>query len=307
MCEHCALLRHVITKSSTNDCPTYASQHTDDWIPFTCAGCTIFALIHQNTFAERWTELQHNLASAQPTRIHPSLNSQQHDLFASPTNRQDTSSPPLANPKPESTSSVLRTAINLVLSSHNRQAVQQVLANIPSSNLCTTVHISYPDLPLTMKNLHSLHDRTPLTILHTFHHICITAASPLLPCDMTVYVTVNQITYPLTPTRAANTATPNHLHLFINPHNRHPYLLHKHRITDQTTRRLELTTSLPSNASVSRRPQRRPMIRTESHAPDRITTLTFPVATTQHQLSIMTLVTHMEVVGIVTNQNILLQ
>ena len=144
-----------------------------------------------------------------------------------------------------------------------------------------------------MKHLHSLHNRTPVTILHLFHHLCITAASPLIPHDRTVYVTVNQITYPLTPTRAAHTATPHHLHLFLNPHNRHPYLLHTHRLTDQTTRRLELTTSLHSKASVPGRPQRRPMMRTESHAPDHITTLTFPTTSTQHQLSIMTLVTHM--------------
>ena len=35
------------------------------------------------------------------------------------------------------------------------------------------------------------------------------------------------------------------------------------------------------------------MMRTESHAPDRTTTLTFPAASIQYQLSIMTLVTHM--------------
>ena len=46
MCEHCALLRQVITKSSTNDCPACASPHSDDGIPSTCAGCVIFALTH---------------------------------------------------------------------------------------------------------------------------------------------------------------------------------------------------------------------------------------------------------------------
>ena len=80
--------------------------------------------------------------------------------------------------------------------------------------------------------------------------------------------------------------------LFLNPHNRHPYLLHTHRLTNQTTRRLELTTVLPSKASVPGGPHRRPMIRIESHTPDCITTLTFPTTSTQHQLSIMTLVTH---------------
>ena len=248
MCEHCALLQHIITKSSTDDCPACASPHTDDGSPSTCAGCVIFALIHHNTFAERWIEIQYDLAPAQPTQLHPSLNSQQHDLTASPTNQQDASSLSLAKPETYSTSPVLRIAINLVLSSHTKQAVQQVLAVNPSLPLCTTVHISHPALPLTMKNLHSLHDLNHLTILHMFNHLCITTVSPLIPRDRTVYVTVHQITYPLTP------ATPHHLHLFLNPHNRHPYLLHTHRLTDQPTRRLEITTTLPSKASVPGRP-----------------------------------------------------
>ena len=231
MCEHCALLRHVITKSSTNDCPACASPHTDDGIPSTCAGCIIFALIHQNTFAERWTALQHNLAPAPPSQLHPSLNSPQYDLIASPTTQQDASSLARVKPHQDSTSPVLRTTINLLLSSHTQQAVQQVLAANPSSPLSTTVHIFHPTIPLTMNNLYSLHDRKPLTILHMFRHLCITAASPLIPSDRTVYVTVYQITHPLTPTRAAQVDTPHRLHLFLNPHNRHPYLLHTHKLT----------------------------------------------------------------------------
>ena len=53
MCEHCALLEHVITKSSTDDCPVCASPNPDDGSPSTCSDCVVFALIHQNTFAER--------------------------------------------------------------------------------------------------------------------------------------------------------------------------------------------------------------------------------------------------------------
>ena len=42
MCEHRALLRHVITKSSTDDCPACASPHQNDGNLSTCAGyvCT---------------------------------------------------------------------------------------------------------------------------------------------------------------------------------------------------------------------------------------------------------------------------
>ena len=155
----------------------------------------------------------------------------------------------------DSASPVLRTTINLILTTYTQQAVQQVLTTNPSSNLCTTVHIPHPDLPFTMKSLHSLHARQTLNPLHIFHHLCITAASPLIPCDRTVKVTINQTTYPLTPTRATTTSAPHHIHMFLTPHNRYPYVIHTHRITDQTTRRLELTTTLPSKTSVPGRTQ----------------------------------------------------
>ena len=147
MCENCALFRHVITASSTNNCPVCASPHTDDGTPSTCAGCVILALVHQNTFAERWTEMQHNLVPSQPSQLHPSLNSQQYDITTSPTTQQNASSLALVKQHQDFTSSVLRTTINLVLSSHTQQAVRQVFAANPSSPLCTTVHISHPVIP----------------------------------------------------------------------------------------------------------------------------------------------------------------
>ena len=73
MCEHCALLRYIITKSSTDDCPACTSPHPNDGSPSTCAGCVNFALIRQNTFAERWNGMQHNLSPAQSSQLHPSL------------------------------------------------------------------------------------------------------------------------------------------------------------------------------------------------------------------------------------------
>ena len=285
MCEYCALLRHVLTKSPINDCPACASPHSDSGRPSICVSCVVFCVNSS-------THICRTIESQQP-QLHPSLNNPHPGFTVSPTHQYDASSLSLEKPKPDSTSPVLRNPFNLELLSHIQQAVQQVLASNTSSNLCTTVHISHPVLPLTMKNLHSLHDRTPLTILHQFHHLHITSALPLIPRDRTMHVTANQITYPLTPPRASHTATPHHLQLFINPYNCHPYLIHTHRLTEQTTRPLELTTTLPSTASIPGRPQRRPMMRTQSHAPNRITTLTFPTASTQHQLSIMTLVTHM--------------
>ena len=47
ICEHCALLRHVITKLSTDDCSVCASPHIDEGCSSTCTSCIIFALIRQ--------------------------------------------------------------------------------------------------------------------------------------------------------------------------------------------------------------------------------------------------------------------
>lgn len=65
ICEHCDLLRHVHTKSSTNDCPVCASP----------PACLIYALIHQNTFAQRWSEIQLEIQTTPTAQIHTSLNS----------------------------------------------------------------------------------------------------------------------------------------------------------------------------------------------------------------------------------------
>ena len=66
-----------------------------------------------------------------------------------------------------------------------------------------------------------------------------------------------------------------------------------HRINENTIRRLMITTTLHCKISLSGRPHRRLMMSTESHAPDRVTTLTFPATSVTHQLSIMTLVAHL--------------
>ena len=84
MCEYCYLIRYVLTKSPTNDCPTCASPYPDDGIPSTYASCIIFALIHQNTFAERWNDIQNSLTPTQQQQLHPSLNNPQPDLHAVP-------------------------------------------------------------------------------------------------------------------------------------------------------------------------------------------------------------------------------
>ena len=59
-----------------------------------------------------------------------------------------------------------------------------------------------------------------------------------------------------------------------------------------SVQRLIITTRLPSSLISSTRPKRHCMMRTTSHAPDPGQTLTFPVNSVQHQMALLTLVTH---------------
>ena len=117
--------------------------------------------------------------------------------------------------------------------------------------------------------------------------------SALTPGDRTFKITLDDTIHTLTPPRTDPVATPHHLHLYLNPHDRTPFLQHTCTTTEPTAYCLIVTTNLPSPRSGSSSTRRRPMMRTTSHAPDLITTLTFPADSVQHQQSILTLVTHM--------------
>ena len=131
MCEHCALLPHVITKSSTDDCPACKSPHTDEGCSSTYASYIIFALIDQNTFAERWNGMQHNLAPAQSSQLHPSLSSPQSGHSASPAHTYSTYPGSTHVSQPAYSASVIRHSITLVLLSHTHMEIQKVLTSNP--------------------------------------------------------------------------------------------------------------------------------------------------------------------------------
>ena len=170
---------------------------------------------------------------------------------------------------------------------------KQAFKATPSSNLCTLIHIVNPNMPITMMNLHSIHIHKTLFIPTIFHHLRIMATSQLIPHDRTIYVTADQIDYPLTIPSKSHQDIWHDIQLFLNPHNRLPYYLYTHKIDEDTIHHLMITTTLPCKTQISRESQCRLMMRTESHAPDRITTLTFPTTSVTHQLFIMTLVDHL--------------
>ena len=235
------------------------------------------------------------MALAQSSQLHPSLNSPQPGHSASPAQIYDTSTESTPVIQPASPASVIRHCNNLVLPPHTHMEIRKILTSNPSSPLCKKIHLNHPIMPLTMKNLHSLHDRNTLLLLPPpFHHLRITATSPLLPRDRLLSITLNKVVHLITPPTLNGETPPHRLHLFLNPYNRMPFLRHTHDVDDRTRYRLEITTDLPETHSRSSNLQRRRMmVRTTSHTPDLVTTFTFPTASNQHQLTIMTPATHL--------------
>ena len=188
----------------------------------------------KHTFAERWNEMQHNLAPAQPSQLHPSLNSPQSGNSASPSHTYSASLGSTHVSQHTSSASVIRHSITLALPPHTDMEIQKVLISNPSSPLCTKIHLAHPTLPLTIKNIHSLHNRTPLSLPQLFYHLRITATSPLLPRDWSLSITLDNVVHILSPPTLNGETPPHRLHLFLNPHNRMPFLRHTHDVDEHT-------------------------------------------------------------------------
>ena len=152
-----------------------------------------------------------------------------------------------------------------------------MLTTKPLSRRCTKEHVPHSEMPLTMEHLLKLRgiisSETDDTLSHKviYHHLSLTAMPPLIQRDRSLHITLNTTTYAMTPPYSTLDAPPHRLHLFLNWRGREPFLRHIHDIEGETTRHLELTTSLSSIVY----PRQRLMMRTKSHAPDLITTLTF--------------------------------
>ena len=98
-----------------------------------------------------------------------------------------------------------RIFVHLGLTKHTLEEIRQVLNYTPSSPHCTNVHISHPAIPLTMKQVHSLqtlikpeHDKC-LSNPTLFQQLRVTASSRPIPCDILLYITIDNVIYTLTP------------------------------------------------------------------------------------------------------------
>ena len=75
MCKYCDQLQHVLIPSPVTACPVCARPLFATDKPHICSRRVLYALIHQNTFANRWNDIQTASTATRPTQLHPSLNS----------------------------------------------------------------------------------------------------------------------------------------------------------------------------------------------------------------------------------------
>ena len=129
------------------------------------------------------------------------------------------------------------------------------------------------------------------------HYLLTSASSPLIPRDRDLSFTLDNNIYPLTPHRTdTHTTRKHHIQLFINPYKRSLYVQYiyngrYHNNRPVATQHLTITTSLPKSLILSMQSTRQLVMRTTSHTPDHGETITFPVDSVQHQMTILTLVT----------------
>ena len=309
MCEYCDLLQHVIRKSPTNDFLACAMPHTDANTLSTCSVYVLYALIHQNTFAQRWNDIQTAVTTAQRIQINASLNSPQRMECATPPRGRGI---PIRSDVPTDTVTnqpSTHMSVNLALSKTTLGMIRQILITPPATHRCAREYIPHLAMPITKERLVTLRGVIRsgtdelLSITLLYHHFRLTAMSELISDDRKLEPTVDNAIHILTPPQTTNVATPYHLHLYLNPHDCLPYLQHTCTGNEPTSYRLIVTTSLPYQSSGSSSARRRPTMRTTAHAPDLVTTFTFPAASIQHQQSILTLATHLLLtVPIITRQ-----
>ena len=94
------------------------------------------------------------------------------------------------------------------------------------------MHIYHPTMTLTMTQLYSLNyliqAKLDQTLSHRvlFHHLRITAMFALISSNRTLKITLDNTIHILIPPCSTSVATPHHIHFYLNPHDRLPYLQH---------------------------------------------------------------------------------
>ena len=144
MCEYCDQLQRALTASPVTACPACARPLSATDTPHTCARCVLYTLIHQNTFAHRWNDIQTVLTTTRHLQIHASLNTPQPVKHTAPPCDKEEPSVSVITPITANTRTHPTMSVDLALTSHALEAIQQFMTATPATNHCNTAHISHP-------------------------------------------------------------------------------------------------------------------------------------------------------------------
>ena len=262
-----------------------------------CHGRIVYALLNQNTFLLRWHDIKDTLRPTPPLQHHHSIHSPAPALGPGIScHLGDTPTPSTSSP-----THTPQHVINLTLHPHADSEIDMVFARSTTDN-SAQVHLSHSHIPLIVHHLRRLSStlrpavshHLPLRVL--YHHLLISARSSLIPRDRNLSITMYNNIHTMTPNDVQDPSTRLHyIHLFLNPSTGSPYL--SYTLNGQpndnpplSSQQLTVTTSLPNSPPSTKRPQRHLMMCTTSHMGE---TITFPTDSVPHQITILTLVTHM--------------
>ena len=303
-CEYCTLLRshrhrHGPISANHSVCGACDLPSDTTSTPRVCPACIVYTLLHKNTFFQWWNDIQTTAPPATPLQAHRSL----HHPTPAPSAMSTHPRRPLAYTTPL-TRHVFHSLIDLTFTIITINAIEVVLpADIPT-HTTVHVHIAHPTMSLTLGHLHHLNaclhlsNKTFIPFRIIYHHLLISAKSPLVSRDRSILLTIDNDIHSLTPIHPITKHRRHFLHLFLNPYNRSPYRLYtfdggQHNLNSAAAQHLTISTSLPSSIIPSKRPTRNHMMRTTSHTPDLGTVLTFPADSVQHHMTILILATYM--------------
>ena len=140
MYEYCDQIKHVLTQSPVTACPACAIPLSATDTPHTCSRCVLYALIHQNTFAHRWNDIQTTLTTTRHQQIHPSFNDPQPVKHTTPPRNNGRHSDSAIAINTTNTQTSTKLILNLVLTTHTINTIQQILTATPALRLCYLFH-----------------------------------------------------------------------------------------------------------------------------------------------------------------------
>ena len=147
-----------------------------------CPGCIDHALLHQNTFLQRWYDVHDTFRPTPPLQQHRSIHSPD-PILGSGISCHLAGTP---TPSTLSTKPTPRQVIDLTLHQHADNEIAAVFAR-STADPSAMVHLSHSRMPLTLPHLRRLRitlrssDTHQLLLRVLYHHLLISARSPLIP------------------------------------------------------------------------------------------------------------------------------